>query len=214
MERDDDFGGLSFDELLDRSRQLRIKADAARRGLAEVVERIRASRAVAERLRAETAAERARRADEQALPGSRGAGHVAETVTLLYVSRAAPALSAETIASMTRAARLRNLHDGITGLLACDGTHFLHMVEGPAHAIVDLEQRLRRDRRHGDIDVLSLAPAKKRLRFPHWRLGFVAFPPGAGDIGKLRGARGDDALARFDETLPMLDETVGTAMPA
>ena len=214
MERDDDFGGLSFDELLDRSRQLRIKADAARRGLAEVVERIRASRAVAERLRTEAAAARARRAVDPALPGTHGAGHVAETVTLLYVSRAAPALSAEKIASMTRVARLRNVHDGITGLLAYDGANFAHMVEGPANAIVDLEQRLRRDRRHGDIDVLSLAPAKTGLRFPHWRLGFVAVPPGAADIAKLRGARGDDALARFDDSLPTLDEAVGTAMPA
>ena len=214
MDRDDDIDGLNLDLLLEDSRQLRHKADAARRGLAEVVQRIQASKAVAQRLRAESAALRARQAVDPALAGPHRTGHVPEQVALLYVSRAAPSLSVDRLASLARVARLRNLDDGITSLLAFDGASFLQMVEGPAHAIVDLEQRLRRDRRHTDIDVLSLAPAKATPRFPRWQLGFLDLAGGGIGIEALRGARGDEALSRFDDILPALDPLLGTAMPA
>ena len=216
MDRNDDTkDGIRLDALLADSRQLRARADAARRGLAQVVERLERTRAVAGKLRAEMAAKRERQAADPTLSDPRAATLAPSTVTLLYVSRLAPGLNPATVATIARVARIRNRQDGVTGLLAFDGSSFTQLLEGPAHALVDLERRLRRDRRHVDMDVLSYAPSPSGVRrFPDWQLGFLAVEAGDAGIERLRSARGEAALALFEAVLPSLDTGVSAALPA
>ena len=206
---------LGNDELLENARQLRANAKAASRSLAMVVERLRETRAVASRLRAEMAAQRERQAADPDLGDPRAATLAPSNVTLLYVSQLAPGLSPVVVGRIASMSRVRNLQNGVTGLLGFDGSGFVQLLEGPARAVVELEQRLRRDRRHVDMEVLSYAPSRPgALRFPNWRLGFLSLEPDDVGIERMRGARGDDALALFDAALPRLDMDVSVALPA
>ena len=65
----------------------------------------------------------------------------------------------------TAAARERNRSVGITGMLLCDGGRFLQTIEGPPDAIDQVWQSIRRDPRHGDIEILSQHIVPARLFF-------------------------------------------------
>lgn len=128
--------------------------------------------------------------------------------SLIYVSRAAPDLETDDLDRIHHSAINLNALDGITGLLVYNGSHFLQIVEGASDAIDDLLQRLRRDPRHSDIEVVDESMAES-VSFPDWSMSLVKVSAGRfdarGDLatqlpdtvaGEVR-ARLLDALARI-----------------
>src|ERR1044072_1231819 len=73
--------------------------------------------------------------------------------SLTYTSLARLDLEASDLEAIHRTAREANALEGITGLLIFNGTHFLQIIEGAPHAIDELVERLRRDRRHSGVEV-------------------------------------------------------------
>ena len=92
--------------------------------------------------------------------------------SLTYTSLARLDLSAADIHDIHHTARHFNILDGITGLLAFDGTRFLQTVEGSAEGVDDLLERLRRDKRHSAIEVRDERFVEARS-FPDWAMELV-----------------------------------------
>ncbi|RZL08400.1 MAG: BLUF domain-containing protein [Rubrivivax sp.] len=93
-------------------------------------------------------------------------------VRLLYASRAAAALTPETIDAILAASRKRNPPEGITGLLCSSGDNFLQVLEGGREAVNHLYTRICQDTRHRDVILLHYEEITER-RFAAWTMGQV-----------------------------------------
>jgi hypothetical protein len=95
--------------------------------------------------------------------------------SLTYVSRPAQPFSDLDFAQLgIQAARLNAL-DGITGLLVFNGQRFCQTIEGGSDAIDHLLDRLRRDPRHEDLQIVADGPTNLR-RFRSWDMHLLAVP--------------------------------------
>lgn len=100
--------------------------------------------------------------------------------SLIYISRAAPDLDADDLDMIHHSAVNLNALDGITGLLVYNGTHFLQIVEGADAAVDDLLQRLFRDPRHADLEIVDETMAAA-ASFPDWSMNLVKVSAGRFD---------------------------------
>ena len=89
-----------------------------------------------------------------------------------YTSLAALDLDEDQLRSIHGAARDLNGIDGISGLLLFNGTHFLQWIEGPPDAIDELIERLRRDPRHGGVEIRDERMTDSRM-FGDWTMKMV-----------------------------------------
>lgn len=84
---------------------------------------------------------------------------------IVYVSRAAPGVTLETVFGIIRAAHPANARDGLSGgLIFLDGC-FAQALEGPAPALDAAFARIGRDSRHGPVGLRARERALCRL-FP------------------------------------------------
>lgn len=93
-------------------------------------------------------------------------------VRLLYASRAAEALSPETIDAILASSRRRNPALGITGLLCHSGDTFMQVLEGGRESVNQLYTRICQDLRHRDVILLHYEEIAER-RFAGWTMGQV-----------------------------------------
>ena len=92
--------------------------------------------------------------------------------SLTYTSLARLDLDSSDLEDIHRTARELNALDGITGLLVFNGTHFLQIIEGAKHAIEELVERLRLDRRHSGFEIRDKHSIDARS-FPDWSMELV-----------------------------------------
>jgi hypothetical protein len=97
--------------------------------------------------------------------------------TLTYTSRASLSLTDADLERIATEAQRLNALDGITGLLAFDGSRFLQIIEGSEEAIDDLLERLRNDRRHSSLEVRDERLVEDRS-FPSWSMQLVRVSAG------------------------------------
>ena len=97
-------------------------------------------------------------------------------VRLLYVSRAAEQLSAESLTSILRHSRQNNATRGITGVLChcAKAGLFVQMLEGGRTSVNALYNTIARDDRHHDVTLLSYEEVGER-RFSSWQMGQVTW---------------------------------------
>lgn len=93
-------------------------------------------------------------------------------VRLLYSSRSAEPVTAELIDSVLAQSRAHNPALGVTGILCWGGEVFLQVLEGSREAVNALYNRIVRDDRHRDVQILSYDEIHER-RFAHWTMGQV-----------------------------------------
>jgi hypothetical protein len=123
---------------------------------------------------------------------------------LLYISRIGPFVSRKDFARIEQEARRNNSERGITGFLYHDDRVFLQALEGLAADVDALFEAIRRDRRHGDVRLLSRRPIETR-RFGGWAMGMRAGGTDAApslatirpDIAETAGPGDAVALMRF-----------------
>lgn len=116
---------------------------------------------------------------------------------LVYVSSASGVLPAHQLDRILLRSRACNASIGVTGLLVFQEGNFLQCLEGPEARVAALMTRIRRDRRHVDLDILESGPCSARV-FPDWPMGYVA--PRNLSVG--RRARFADLLAVTRERPP------------
>lgn len=75
--------------------------------------------------------------------------------TLVYHSRATRPMSDDDLDRLQMEAAERNRNEGLTGLLIYDDCRFFQWLEGPEAGLERVWNAIRRDSRHGDIDLLG-----------------------------------------------------------
>lgn len=90
---------------------------------------------------------------------------------IVYVSQATRTMSNPELARIVERAQASNQAADLTGMLVGYKGWFLQVIEGPAQALAAIFQRIRADKRHGNIKVLVSEPAGARA-FPEWRMAF------------------------------------------
>lgn len=94
--------------------------------------------------------------------------------SLLYVSRSTLELprQAQEIEDIVRVSRSRNASIDVTGALVFTERNWAQNIEGPAAAIDELMESIRRDSRHTDVDVVYHATIADR-RFATWAMAYA-----------------------------------------
>ncbi len=91
-------------------------------------------------------------------------------VRLIYTSRAAQPITAETLHPILRVSRAHNAALGVTGVLVHTDGLFLQLLEGGRNAVNALYNRIARDARHTDLVLLAYDEVGER-RFAGWSMG-------------------------------------------
>jgi hypothetical protein len=100
----------------------------------------------------------------------------ADLYRLVYHSRnrisgTAPQITAE-VDKILEASRRNNSRVAVTGALIFNGGVFAQVLEGARNDIETTFERIQRDERHGDVEVLACEEAQSR-GFPSWSMAFV-----------------------------------------
>jgi hypothetical protein len=110
---------------------------------------------------------------------------------VIYSSRstAAPALRPQQVIDILAQARAFNQAHGITGLLTVCKDEYLQLLDGPADAVTSLLERIQRDSRHSEVDVLARCEADAPV-FAHWSMALVErYEPDRRRAGRLQALR-------------------------
>jgi len=97
-------------------------------------------------------------------------------IRILYISQAAPGLSAEQVQEILKSAQRNNAASGLTGVLVHGGGLFMQVLEGPEQTVLRQYVKILDDRRHGDCRILYISPANDRI-FEKWSMGMLEADP-------------------------------------
>lgn len=90
---------------------------------------------------------------------------------LVYVSQATRDFEEGELADLLAVSRRNNAASGITGLLMYESRLFLQALEGPQTAVTALFQKIKRDPRHADVQLVCEDHIQQRY-FGPWRMAF------------------------------------------
>ena len=93
-------------------------------------------------------------------------------VRLMYASRAVPTVDQEQLVAIVRRSKSNNPGVGITGVLCFSEGLFLQVLEGGRGPINALYNRIARDPRHTQVELLAYEEITER-RFAGWSMGQV-----------------------------------------
>ena len=93
-------------------------------------------------------------------------------IRLLYISRAVGAVTTTVTGSLLEPARLHHRGAGITGVLCQGQGLFIQILEGERRAINRLYATLIKDKRHQDVELISIEEIETR-KFPNWSMAHV-----------------------------------------
>ena len=88
---------------------------------------------------------------------------------LTYISTATGTMSDVDVSTILSVSRLNNAAAGVTGLLLYDGRRFLQALEGEAAMVDRTFQRIKADKRHRAVVLLSSGEATERS-FGNWAM--------------------------------------------
>lgn len=103
---------------------------------------------------------------------------------LLYLSRTRLDWSEQELAALVSHAQQRNARDGLTGLLLYGNGHFLQLLEGRRQPLLLTYNRIARDDRHTDVQLLLDGRVSRRT-FDQWAMGLLNMHT-AGDVDRDR----------------------------
>lgn len=128
---------------------------------------------------------------------------MAEFHEFLYCSVLAPDQPVSSASNILVQARSLNAQRQITGLLVFDGMRFCQHIEGPRVQVQDLMERIARDVRHIQVQIIYQGALAQR-RYTRFDMGF-AEPDEPDAIADLHLLDGPAALARFIALRPRFD---------
>jgi hypothetical protein len=98
-----------------------------------------------------------------------GFGHTFPALyNVVYCSRATPDMNEAAVQRIIATARRWNPEHGVTGMLVFGSGIFFQWLEGPRDNVMALMSRLRDDRRHDSIVLLSEVEDVRERLFPDW----------------------------------------------
>ncbi len=95
-------------------------------------------------------------------------------VRLAYASRAVDTVTPAMMDSILASSRKNNPADGLTGVLCTNNYIFLQLLEGGRKEVSAAYNRIARDPRHNDVQLLHFEEISER-KFAGWSMGKVSF---------------------------------------
>ncbi|CAN5305151.1 hypothetical protein BH11PSE10_BH11PSE10_06320 [soil metagenome] len=92
---------------------------------------------------------------------------------VVYCSRAAADVDAATVDKIIATSHRNNPRCGITGMLVFGEGFFFQWMEGSRASVMGMMDRIRCDKRHGQIVMLSEIEASSERLFPQWDMELV-----------------------------------------
>lgn len=105
-------------------------------------------------------------------------------IQVSYVSCTKEPMSSEALLELLLECRRNNQACGVTGMLLYGNGTFLQVVEGDDQVVDELVEKILKDSRHDDIQVLSRKSIAER-EYAEWSMGFEQFSDE--DLGKVEG---------------------------
>jgi hypothetical protein len=120
-----------------------------------------------------------------ATKGERGQPHM---LSLIYVSRVGSRFDPESLDALAADAARRNAGSAVTGLLLCNGRHFMQLLEGEEMAVRATMSRIAQDSRHHELVVIREDERRER-ECPDWAMRACTSPlTGAGAATEFAAA--------------------------
>jgi hypothetical protein len=91
---------------------------------------------------------------------------------VFYVSEVAPGVTDVDMQVVLGIAQVNNRRLDVTGMLVQSDSHFAQVLEGRAHVVAALMDRIRADARHVGVRVLLQEPIVTR-QFARWAMGLI-----------------------------------------
>jgi hypothetical protein len=91
---------------------------------------------------------------------------------LTYRSKARQGITTEEVLEIVDEAIAFNRRMEITGCLVFHQGYFVQILEGEKETVAPLYERIKKDSRHSQFDVLSKGMARERV-FPSWNMGYM-----------------------------------------
>ena len=92
-------------------------------------------------------------------------------IQISYISSATEPMSDQALLGLLKECRERNAGNGVTGMLLYGNGTYLQVLEGEDRTIDDLVERIRKDPRHSDMQILHRTQIDRR-QYPDWSMGF------------------------------------------
>ncbi|CAN5300545.1 hypothetical protein BH10PSE7_BH10PSE7_35840 [soil metagenome] len=112
------------------------------------------------------------------------------------------------IESILASSRRNNMRGHITGALIFNSGVFAQVLEGSRDGIENTFERIQRDPRHSDVQILAFEPIERRV-FPSWSMAFVGrSKPDHALFAYLASATGFDETGMIGDRLFEIIRTI------
>lgn len=91
---------------------------------------------------------------------------------IFYVSRADASLDEAAVKNIVQRSQRANRQRDVTGVLAHSGQYFAQVLEGTADNLAEVTAKIRNDKRHAEVTVLSDESILTR-DYANWSMGFL-----------------------------------------
>ncbi len=92
-------------------------------------------------------------------------------ISLVYVSSAVHLMSNEELLEVLHISQTNNEKYFVTGMLLYMGGNFMQVLEGPEEGVTAIFEKIKNDKRHFNITVISMEPIVER-QFEKWTMAF------------------------------------------
>ena len=132
-------------------------------------------------------------------------------IRLLYISRAAGAITSTVTGSILESARVHNRVAGITGILCQGQGLYIQILEGERASVNRLYATLIKDKRHQDVELVSIEEIQSR-KFPEWSMAHVIISE-SDPIVQLKHPEFDPFTASNAQLMALIDDLLKHATP-
>ena len=132
-------------------------------------------------------------------------------IRLLYISRAAGAITSTVTGSILESARVHNRVAGITGILCQGQGLYIQILEGERASVNRLYATLIKDKRHQDVELVSIEEIQTR-KFPEWSMAHVIISE-SDPIVQLKHPEFDPFAASSQQLMSLIDDLLKHATP-
>ena len=132
-------------------------------------------------------------------------------IRLLYISRAAGAITSTVTGSILESARVHNRVAGITGILCQGQGLYIQILEGERASVNRLYATLIKDKRHQDVELVSIEEIQTR-KFPEWSMAHVIISE-SDPIVQLKHPEFDPFTASNAQLMALIDDLLKHATP-
>ena len=92
-------------------------------------------------------------------------------IQISYISSVTEPMSTQDLLKLLQECRENNAGNGVTGMLLYGNATFLQVLEGEDKVIDDLVEKIRKDERHTNLQILHRRPIQRR-QYSDWSMGF------------------------------------------